>query len=146
MAGPKAWITVMFYLSPHLQPVVSLSEDVVKLSQTFKHPVASSCWSPPPPITHWQTLPPFFMVARTCLWTVQSPGMLFSFWSLSDITKLNRHFNKTTREVQVLNTKQKPYMCKEGYSSHKSYDKNKKLNKNKTFILKVHRLNHNKCL
>lgn len=43
MAGVQAWITVVSYLSPHLLPVVSLSEDVVKPSQTLKHPVVSPC-------------------------------------------------------------------------------------------------------
>lgn len=43
MVWVKAWITVVSYLPPHLLPVVSLSEDVVKLSQTFKHPVVSPC-------------------------------------------------------------------------------------------------------
>lgn len=56
MAWVKAWITVVSYLSPHLQPVVSLSEDVVKPSQTLKHPVASPCLycpqSPTPKHTH----------------------------------------------------------------------------------------------
>lgn len=53
MGRAKAWITVVSYLSPHLQPVVSLSEDVVKPSQTLKHPVASPCLnSPQPPLQH----------------------------------------------------------------------------------------------
>lgn len=47
MTGAKAWITVVSYLSPHLQPVVSLLEDVVKPSQTLKHPVASPCLNSP---------------------------------------------------------------------------------------------------
>lgn len=57
MGWPKAWITVVSYLSPHLQPVVSLSEDVVKPSQTLKHPVASPClYGPQPtPPTHAHT-------------------------------------------------------------------------------------------
>lgn len=55
MAGVKAWITVVSYLSPHLQPVVSLSEDVVKPSQTLKHPVASPCLYRPQPHTHKHT-------------------------------------------------------------------------------------------
>lgn len=55
MAGVKAWITVVSYLSPHLQPVVSLSEDVVKPSQTLKHPVASPCLFSPHPQPHIHT-------------------------------------------------------------------------------------------
>lgn len=43
MAWAQAWITALSYLSPHLLPVVSLSEDVVKPSQTLKHPVVSHC-------------------------------------------------------------------------------------------------------
>lgn len=55
MVRVKAWITVVSYLSPHLQPVVSLSEDVVKPSQTLKHPVASPCLYSPQPPTHTST-------------------------------------------------------------------------------------------
>ena len=113
MAGVKAWITVVSYLSPHLQPVVSLSEDVVKPSQTLKHPVASpglySPQPPPPPPLHTHThthtpllygsshlagVSPLWMVhgsQRCCLLMGGHPGFLLEdfeiwefFFSLSD--------------------------------------------------------------
>ena len=89
MAGVKAWITVVSYLSPHLQPVVSLSEDVVKPSQTLKHPVASpGLYSPQPPQpthththTHTHTSPLWQFTLGWGLSTVDGsrlPEMLFA--------------------------------------------------------------------